>query len=46
MIPPSFLVVPLNGDGSFNYQPDLNFNGSDGFTYHGTDGTESSAVAE
>ncbi len=29
----------FNADGSFSYDPDLNFNGVDSFTYHASDGT-------
>jgi len=29
----------LNGDGSFSYVPDPDFNGGDSFTYHASDGT-------
>jgi len=32
----------LNADGSFNYTPALNYNGSDSFTYNATDGSLSS----
>ena len=31
-------VVTLNEDGSFNYSPNLNFNGADTFTYKAEDG--------
>jgi hypothetical protein len=34
----------LNGDGSFTYVPDPDFNGGDSFTYHATDGTLSSGT--
>ncbi|WP_057760383.1 tandem-95 repeat protein [Psychrobacter sp. P11G3] len=32
--------VIVNADGSYSYTPNANFNGSDGFTYTVTDGTE------
>jgi len=35
----------LNADGSFNYEPDLNFNGTDTFTYKADDGTDLSSEA-
>jgi hypothetical protein len=35
----------LNQDGSFNYTPASNFNGSDSFTYKANDGTADSGVA-
>ena len=38
-------TLTLNADGSFDYQPDLNFNGSDSFTYKANDGTADSNVA-
>jgi hypothetical protein len=34
----------LNGDGSFTYVPDPDFNGGDSFTYHASDGTLSSGT--
>ncbi len=37
-------TVTLNADGSFDYDPEPNFNGSDGFTYEAFDGTDSSGV--
>lgn len=37
--------LSLNPDGSFNYVPDANFNGSDSFTYVANDGMESSTEA-
>ncbi|MCB1507598.1 MAG: tandem-95 repeat protein, partial [Hyphomicrobiaceae bacterium] len=33
-------VLTFNADGSFNYVPDANFNGTDSFTYKANDGTE------
>ncbi|MFC1610846.1 Ig-like domain-containing protein, partial [Myxococcota bacterium] len=38
-------TLTLNADGSFTYMPDLNFVGTDGFTYIAHDGTTSSASA-
>ena len=35
--------VVLNADGSFNYTPDANWNGSDSFSYAASDGTLESA---
>jgi VCBS repeat-containing protein len=35
-------VVTLNPNGSFAYAPAANFNGTDTFTYHATDGTRNS----
>ncbi len=32
-------TITLNPDGSFNYAPNANFNGSDSFTYQTSDGT-------
>ncbi len=34
----------LNADGSFTYVPDADYNGSDSFTYHATDGSADSSV--
>jgi VCBS repeat-containing protein len=42
---PSNGVLTLNGDGSFSYQPNTNFNGTDSFTYNVSDGTTSSSPA-
>ena len=39
---PSFT---LNANGSFDYTPSLNFNGTDTFTYHANDGTANSNTA-
>ena len=36
-------TLTLNDDGSFSYEPDENFNGTDTFTYYTTDGELSSA---
>jgi hypothetical protein len=33
--------LTLNADGSFTYTPNLNFNGTDSFTYHANDGADS-----
>jgi hypothetical protein len=38
------LTGGLATDGSFTYTPDPDFNGSDSFTYHASDGTASSSV--
>jgi VCBS repeat-containing protein len=38
-------TLTLNGDGSFTYTPDANFNGTDSFTYKANDGTADSNVA-
>ncbi len=35
-------TLSLNADGSFSYEPDENFNGTDTFTYMANDGTENS----
>ena len=37
-------VLVLNGDGSFTYTPDSNFNGGDSFTYRANDGTDDGNV--
>ena len=37
--------LTLNADGSLTYTPDANFNGSDSFTYHASDGSDDSNVA-
>ncbi len=46
---PSHDVTPggfiLNADGSFNYTPEADFNGTDTFTYHAFDGGLASAPA-
>ncbi len=34
----------LNANGSFHYEPAVNFNGTDSFTYHGNDGAADSNV--
>ncbi len=36
-------TVTLNANGSFTYTPNLNFSGSDSFTYHPTDGVDEPA---
>lgn len=41
---PAHGTITLNSDGSFTYTPETNFNGTDTFTYHVTDGTASSSV--
>ena len=38
-------TLTLNADGSFDYTPDADFDGSDSFTYHANDGTADSNVA-
>jgi len=38
-------TLTLNGDGSFTYQPNTNFSGSDSFTYRAFDGAATSGVA-
>ena len=42
---PSNGSLTLNADGSFTYTPDVNFNGTDSFTYHANDGALDSNVA-
>lgn len=42
--PPANGVVQLNKDGSFQYSPNLNFNGNDSFTYQAFDGSEYSGT--
>ncbi|MDB5385061.1 MAG: repeat-associated core protein [Planctomycetaceae bacterium] len=42
---PAHGTLTLNTDGSFLYVPDLNFNGTDSFTYLASDGTLNSNVA-
>ncbi|MEZ5484068.1 MAG: Ig-like domain-containing protein [Lysobacteraceae bacterium] len=37
--------LTLNADGSFDYAPDANHCGSDGFSYHANDGTVDSNIA-
>ncbi|MEZ5465268.1 MAG: Ig-like domain-containing protein [Lysobacteraceae bacterium] len=37
-------ALTLNADGSFSYTPDLDFNGTDSFSYHANDGTADSNV--
>lgn len=38
-------TLGLNGNGSFSYTPNADFNGEDSFTYYASDGTNNSAVA-
>jgi VCBS repeat-containing protein len=38
-------TLTFNADGSFTYVPDVNFNGTDTFTYRANDGTANSNVA-
>ncbi len=42
---PSNGFLTLNADGSFDYTPNLNFNGTDSFTYRAFDGSANSNVA-
>ncbi len=42
---PAHGSLTLNGDGSFTYMPDDNFNGTDSFTYRVSDGSLQSAPA-
>ena len=42
--PANALSFTLNADGSFNYTPNANFNGSDSFTYKANDGNLDSNV--
>jgi VCBS repeat-containing protein len=41
---PSHGTLTLNADGSFNYTPDANFNGSDSFSYKANEGVADSNV--
>ncbi|HWM42288.1 MAG TPA: Ig-like domain-containing protein, partial [Burkholderiales bacterium] len=41
---PASGTLIFNSDGSFRYTPNANFNGTDSFTYHATDGSLDSAV--
>ena len=43
---PEFGTLVLAPDGSFRYEPNVEFSGSDRFTYELTDGFETSEVAE
>lgn len=38
-------TLTLNADGSFDYEPELNYNGTDTFTYRASDGQDSSNLA-
>jgi len=38
-------LVVLNADGSYTYQPDAGFSGTDSFTYRASNGVETSEVA-
>ena len=38
-------ALTLNGDGSFDYTPNADFNGSDSFTYVANDGVDDSNIA-
>src|SRR5262249_21087123 len=42
---PSCGTLPLNTDGSFAYTPNLDFHGTDSFTYRATDGTATGGPA-
>jgi RHS repeat-associated protein len=42
---PTHGTLILNGDGSFTYMPELDYNGADSFTYKANDGTIDSNVA-
>lgn len=42
---PASGTLTLNADGSFTYQPNTNFSGSDSFNYRATDGGATSGVA-
>ncbi len=42
---PSHGTVTLNSNGSFVYEPDTNYNGTDSFTYRANDGTDNSNIA-
>ncbi|MCP4542916.1 MAG: hypothetical protein GY832_37835, partial [Chloroflexi bacterium] len=42
---PSNGTLALNADGSFTYTPTLNFDGTDSFSYHASDGFNDSNVA-
>ena len=43
-VPPAHGTIDLHADGTFVYNPDLNFNGTDTFTYFANDGIENSAA--
>ncbi len=42
---PTHGTLTLNGDGSFNYSPNADYNGTDSFTYQATDGSLNSSTA-
>ena len=42
---PGHGTLVLSADGSFTYTPELNYHGTDSFTYKATDGTNESEVA-
>jgi VCBS repeat-containing protein len=42
---PAHGTLTFNGDGTFSYKPDANFNGTDSFTYTASDGRLDSNVA-
>jgi VCBS repeat-containing protein len=41
---PSYGLVTLHEDGSFEYKPNADFNGTDSFTYHANDGQADSNI--
>lgn len=43
---PSHGELTLNSDGSFEYRPAANYNGTDSFTYHASDGNSFSNTAK
>ena len=43
--PTNAAVFSFNSNGSFSYTPNLNFNGTDSFTYKATNGGRESNVA-
>lgn len=44
-VQPAHGTLTLNANGSFTYQPELNYTGADSFSYHAADATLSSNVA-
>lgn len=42
---PTHGTLVLNADGSFTYTPELNYHGTDSFTYKASDGTNESNIA-
>jgi hypothetical protein len=45
VVGPSHGALTFNDDGSFNYNPDKDYNGPDGFSYLANDGTDDSEFA-